>query len=88
MRLAPESPPISIVDRESVKYTLVLGNEYGDKKTFSITPRPAAVAHVQLVTTLRSQLTPEAVERIESADARFQVTVAKLIRSCRLLSLS
>lgn len=75
----------SIRGKSGVKYTLVLGNEYGDKRHFSHTPRPNEITHVDFLKSLTSRLTEESVERIKMGNERFHQTVynvLKLLKPC------
>lgn len=70
-----------------VKFTLVLGNEYGTREGFSLLPRPDEVSHAQLAEALSSRATEEGRERVQRATASFQDTVFTLLRIVRPLSL-
>jgi hypothetical protein len=71
-----------------VKFTLVMGNEYGNRTLFSHMPRPTEVSHLELIGTLANRITDEAKDRAERCNARFSNTVFTLLRLVRPLSLS
>ena len=79
-----EIPPSS----SGVKFTLVMGNEYGDRRLFSHVPRPDEVSHLELCTAMTSRITPEAGERVDRCNVRFQRTVFTLLRLINPLSLT
>lgn len=80
------SPGTGAIEPPGVKYTLVLGNEYGSKKVFSNTPRRGEVAHVTIRQSMSTRQTPEADERAARTNGRFEKTVLTLIRAMRLLN--
>ena len=63
-----------------VKYLLVMGNEYGDKKTYDTRPRPQEVTHMRLASSIVTRVTPEAAERLENQNEQFTDIVCKLLR--------
>ena len=63
-----------------VKYLLVMGNEYGDKKSYDTRPRPQEVTHVRLLTSISSRITPEATEKLELQNEQFTDVVYKFLR--------
>ena len=71
-----------------VKFTLVMGNEYGNRKLFSHVPRPDEVSHLELCEAVSSRITSEASERIDRCNVRFQKTVYTLLRLINPLSLT
>ncbi len=71
-----------------VKFTNVMGNEYGTKKDYSLEPRPDEVTHITLAAALQSRLTSEAVERINRVNSRFADSVTSLLKQLRLFSLA
>lgn len=73
---------------QGILYTLVLGNEYGNKKLFSHVPRPNEKAHVEFHKTLESRLTPEAMVRMRRINQRFQKTVYTLLSLIKIYSQS
>lgn len=72
----------------AVKYLLVMGNEYGDKKHYSVTPRPDEVSHMQIATCMSSRITPEAMDRINFQNEQLTAVVLKLLRLVRPFSYS
>lgn len=72
----------------AVKYTLVMGNEYGDKKHYSVVPRPGEVTHMMLSTCMEARVTPEALERVESQSDILTDVVYKLLRLVKPYSYS
>lgn len=71
-----------------VKFLLVMGNEYGDKRDFSLAARPAEVTHIDVATSLSSRLTEEAKERITRSNERFVRTLHGLLRTIHPVSLT
>ena len=71
-----------------VKFTLVMGNEYGDKIRFNNKPRPNEVSHLEIATAMASRATIEAQERMRRSNVRFQNTVYTLLRMINPLTLS
>ena len=80
------STPITGVGSAAAKYTLVFGNEYGNRRGFDNKPRPGEVSHLELATAVGSRCTPEARERIERCNELFQETVYTLLSLVRPLS--
>lgn len=72
--------------KAGAKYLLVLGNEYGDKKNYSLTPRPLEVSHADFLESLNSRLTPEGRSRILRGNERFHLTVYTLLRMIKPFS--
>lgn len=70
------------------KYTLVLGNQYGDLKNFSHNVRPHEVTHLELFKAIESRLTTESKERIFRSNERFQKNVYTLLRLIKPFSLA
>ena len=85
-RNAPGSAPIAGVGESACKYTLVFGNEYGNRRGFDNKPRPGEVSHLELATAIGSRCTPEARERIERCNELFQETVFSLLSLVRPFS--
>jgi hypothetical protein len=73
---------------KGILYTLVFGNEYGNKKLFSHVPRPHEKAHVEFRKTLESRLTPEAMVRMKRINQRFEKTVYTLLSLIKIFSQS
>ena len=82
------APQEGVLPGNGVKFTLVMGNEYGDKDTYSATPRPGEVTHLSLSEALASRVMPEAADRIARTNVRFQNTVLTLLKIVRPLSLN
>jgi len=75
-----QAPEVGVVPGNSgVKYTLVVGNDYGNRRYFSSVPRPREVSHVNFVYSLNHRITKEAKERIERGNERFHKTVFQLL---------
>jgi hypothetical protein len=72
----------------SLKYLLVMGNEYGNKHRFSHVPRPREITHLDLSRALTNRVTAESLERIKNVNQRFQKTVRTLLELIRPYSLS
>lgn len=69
-----------------ILYSLVVGNEYGNKKNFSHALRPNEKAHVEFSKTLENRLTPEAMMRVKRVNQRFQKTVYTLLSLIKVYS--
>lgn len=69
-----------------ILYSLVHGNEYGTRKTFSLALRPDEKAHVDWSKTLQRRLTPEAMARMKRVSQRFQKTVYTLLSLIKVYS--
>lgn len=83
------TPELGIVPAPAgVKFTLVFGNEYGDRKLYSHVPRPNEVPHIGLSYTLQSRVTLECMERQKHTNQKFQKTVNTLLSLIRPYSLS
>jgi hypothetical protein len=80
------SPQVGHLDSPAVKFSLVMGNEYGMKKKFTHNLRPDEVSHYDLITTMNSRVTPETKERYVRHDPRFEKTVHDLLKLVRPLS--
>lgn len=70
-----------------LKFTLVYGNEYGDKKVFSHVPRPGEIAHLDLSRALTKRATHESLDRMKNINQRFQKTVHTLLSLVKPYSL-
>ena len=73
------TPELGLVPGPGVKYTLVFGNEYGDRKLFSHVPRPNELSHLDLSRTMTARTTPEAMQRFNRVNQRFRKTVETLL---------
>ena len=85
-----QAPDVADIPASSsgIKFTLVMGNEYSDRRLFSHVPRPEEVSHLEICTAMTSRITPESAERVERCNVRFQKTVYTLLRLMNPLSLS
>ena len=85
-----QAPDVAEIPMSSsgIKFTLVMGNEYGNRKLFSHVPRPDEVSHLELSAAMSSRITSEASERIDRCNVRFQRTVYTLLRLINPLSLT
>ena len=72
----------------AVKFLLVLGNEYGDKKHYNLTARPGEISHMQISTCLVNRITPEATDRIHMQNEQLTDVTLKLLKLMRPLSYS
>ena len=80
------SPGTGTIEPPGVKYTLVMGNEYGSKKVFSNEPRRSEIAHMTIREAMQSRQTVEASERAQRTNGRFEKTVYTLLCGLRLLN--
>jgi hypothetical protein len=84
---SPGSELITGVGRSAARFTLVFGNEYGNRRAgFDLKPRPGEVPHLELATAIGSRCTPEARERIEQCNGLFTDTVFTLLSLVRPLA--
>lgn len=75
------------VGGSAAKYTLVFGNEYGNRRAgFDTKPRPGEIPHIELASAIASRCTPEAMKRIEASNELFKETVYKILSLVRPLS--
>lgn len=80
------SPDTGAIASPGVKYTLVLGNEYGSKRAFSNEPRRFQEAHMTIRDAMQSRQTLEAGERANRTNGRFENAVYTLLWGLRLLN--
>ncbi len=84
-----DCPELPLVPGEiGLKFALVFGNEYKEKKKFSHMLRPNEVTHIELIRTLSNRVTPECTKRYNEINQRFQKTVYTLLSLVRPYSLS
>jgi hypothetical protein len=69
-----------------ILYSLVMGNEYGNKKDFSHSLRPNEQIHVQFIKSVENRLSPESTARMKNVNQRFQKTVYTLLSMIKLYS--
>jgi len=70
-----------------LKYTLVYGNEYGDKKSYSHVPRPGEISHLDVPRALVNRATQEALVRLRTVNQSYNKTVYTLLSLIRPYSL-
>ena len=80
------SPDTGAIESPGVKYTLVVGNNYGAKKEFSTEPRAGEEAHMTLEKAMSNRQTPEAHDRAMQTNGRFERTVFLLMRGLQLIN--
>eukprot|EP01038_Epipyxis_sp_PR26KG_P008222 gene8222-11128_t len=73
------TPELGVISGKGIKYTLVFGNEYGNRKLFSHVPRPNEECHVDLNKTMINRTTSEAMERMNRINQRYRKTVETLL---------
>ena len=71
-----------------VKFTLVMGYEYGNRKLFSHKPRPSEISHLELKVAMGNRSTAETQQRIQRCSVRFQKTVNTLLKLINPLNLT
>lgn len=71
----------------SVKYTLVMGNEYGNRKLYSHVPRPNETTHIDLSKTMNNRATPEAMQRLRRINTRFTQNITVILSLIKAFSL-
>eukprot|EP01041_Mallomonas_annulata_P000234 gene234-423_t len=74
-----------ILPGQGVKFTNVMGNEYGDKSNHSIKPRPGESTHLSLSMALSKTLMPEALKRIQRTNKTDNKSVPVNRRFCNAL---
>jgi hypothetical protein len=79
---------VGMIDPPGVKFSLVLGNEYGMKKKFLHTLRPNEVSHCELLLTMLNRMTPETSERYQRVNVRFEKAVYHFLRLVKPISFS
>lgn len=77
-----EAPDVGDIPSTSsgVKFTLVVGNTYGDEEEFSSSPRPGESSHLGILSAIDSRISPEASDRVDRCNVRFQKTVYTLLK--------
>jgi len=70
-----------------LKYTLVFGNEYGDKKIYTHVPRPGEISHLDMPRTLHNRATKEGLDRLHNVNQTFAKTVYTLLSLMKPYSL-
>jgi hypothetical protein len=75
---------------DGLQYALVMGNEYGKRKSNMFSPllRPGEERHLELKRTLVRRISPEAMERIGRVNQRFKKTVHNVLQLLKLYSLT
>jgi hypothetical protein len=71
-----------------VKFSLVMGNEYGMGKKFLHALRPNEVSHCELLLTMLNRITSETSERYERVNVRFEKAVYYFLRLVKPISFS
>ena len=82
-----KSPDDPMLPGAGARYTLVMGNEYGNVEEFSHKPRPNEKVRVDLLDAMDARLTDEAKERVLRTNGGFEDTVLTLLRLVRPLVL-
>lgn len=83
------TPALGLVPAPSgMKFSLVFGNEYGNRKLFSHVVRPSELSHIGITQTLTSRVTPECMHRMGRTNQQFSSTVRTLLSLVRPYSLS
>ena len=73
------APGVGNAPGYGVKFTVVMGNEYGNKREYSSDPRPGEVPHISLPLAMAGQVMPEAIQRARRTNPRFQKTILTLL---------
>lgn len=71
-----------------VKFSLVMGNEYGMSKKYSHALRPNEVSHCELLLTMLNRVTPETTDRYNRVNVRFEKAVYYFLRLVKPISWS
>lgn len=82
------SPDVGHIDSPGVKFSLVMGNEYGSKQKYSHDMRPDEVSHIDLMTTMLSRVMPETIDRLNRENVKFEKAVFNFLRLVRPFSFS
>ena len=77
------APDVGGLEFPAVKYTLVMGNEYGNKKGFLHTPRPNEVSHCNVKNAMVSRVMPYTLQRVSEENVCFEKTVFTILRLLR-----
>lgn len=85
-----EAPDVGDIPSTSsgVKFTLVVGNVYGDEEDFSSFPRPGQSSHLGILGAVCSRISPEASDRVDRCNVRFQKTVYTLLKLINPLAMT
>lgn len=71
-----------------VKFTLVIGNAYGDKEEFSSKPRVGESSHLGILGAVDSRISAEAMDRVHRCSVRYQRTVYTLLNLINPLAMT
>lgn len=76
------------IDYPGVKFSLVMGNEYGMTKKYLHSLRPNEVSHCELFLTMLTRIIPETTERYNRVNVRFEKAVYYFLRLVKPFSFS
>jgi hypothetical protein len=82
------SPEVGQMGSPGVKFSLVMGDEYGSKSTFNPALRPNELTHVDIAASMANRMTAETVQRIDDQNVRFEKTIFQFLRMVRPFSCS
>lgn len=82
------SPEVGKLRPPGVKFSLVLGDEYGSKSSYSQALRPHEVSHMSIAASMSNRCTPETSQRIVDQNVRFEKTIFQFLRIIRPFSCS
>lgn len=85
---AQHAPAVGRLDPPGVKYSLVMGDEYGSKPKYSLALRPHESSHVEIATSMANRMTAETILRIDEQNVRFEKTIFHFLRLVRPFSCS
>ena len=78
---------VGTLDFPGVKFSLVMGNEYGKhKQHFSHALRPDETSHYELSATMQNRINPETAKRIQCENVRFEKAVYEFLSLVRPFS--
>lgn len=80
------APDVGTLEAPAIKYTLVMGNEYGSKKGFLHVPRPNEVSHCDIKNAMAERVMPYTLQRIYDENVRLEKTVFSTLRMLRPFS--
>lgn len=82
------SPNVGELEAPGVKYSLVMGDEYGSKPKFNLALRPNEVSHIDIKLSMTNRMTAETVVRIDEQNVRFEKAIFQFLRMVRPFSCS
>jgi hypothetical protein len=82
------APDVGNLAGSGVKYSLVMGDEYGSKPKFSLSLRPNEQSHIDIKASMVNRMTSETLSRIDDQNVRFEKNIFQFLRMVRPFSCS